>query len=406
MRKTNNRTLLIVGVATVAILGAGGAWLATQGPDKAEQAEAGHADGEAGHTEGDAGHKEGEEGHAEEGEAKEGFVALTDAKVQAAGIQLATVSSGGGAETRLSGRVEPMVDARAAVAAVVSGRVERLLVVPGQGVRAGQPLVSLVSGEAASYRAEIDSAAASSEAARQAYERDRRLFEAGVVSRQQMESSRAQALSVEASARAARARSAAAGSPNAQGRLTVNSPIAGTVTNVLVGPGGYVASGGVVAEVTNPGRVELVFHAPPQLAAGVRVGSRLRVGTPDGEIDAVVTGVSPDAGAADSGATVIRARASSGALPPAGSPVTGSVTVGETAGGMTVPSEAIQTVEGKSVVFVRVKDGFQAMPVLTGRQSSGRTEILNGLSGAEQVAARNAFLLKAELAKGEAEHGH
>ena len=293
----------------MAILGAGGAWLATQGPDKAEQAEAGHADGEAGHTEGDAGHKEGEEGHAEEGEAKEGFVALTDAKVQAAGIQLATVSSGGGAETRLSGRVEPMVDARAAVAAVVSGRVERLLVVPGQGVRAGQPLVSLVSGEAASYRAEIDSAAASSEAARQAYERDRRLFEAGVVSRQQMESSRAQALSVEASARAARARSAAAGSPNAQGRLTVNSPIAGTVTNVLVGPGGYVASGGVVAEVTNPGRVELVFHAPPQLAAGVRVGSRLRVGTPDGEIDAVVTGVSPDAGAADSGATVIRARA-------------------------------------------------------------------------------------------------
>lgn len=406
MRMTNNRTLLIVGVATVAILGAGGAWLMTRGPDKTEQAA--HAEGDADHKEGDADHKEGEAGHEEgaEAEAPEGFVALSDAKVQAAGIQLAPVSSGGGAETRLSGRAEPMIDARAAVAAVVGGRVERLLVVPGQSVRAGQPLAAIVSGDGAAFRADVDSAAASAEAARQASSRDQRLFEAGVVSRQQMEASRAQALSAEATARAARARSAAAGSPNASGRLTVNSPIAGTVTNVLVGPGGFVAAGGVVAEVTNPSRMELVFHAPPQLAAGVRVGSRMRVGTPDGEIDAIVTGVSPDAGAADSGATIIRARAASGALPPVGSAVSGSVTVGETTGGLTVPSEAIQTVEGQSVVFVKVKDGFQATPVLVGRQSSGRTEILNGLNGSEQIAARNAFLLKAELAKGEAEHGH
>ena len=41
-----------------------------------------------------------------------------------------------------------------------------------------------------------------------------------------------------------------------------------------------------------------------------------------------------------------------------------------------------------------------------GRRAGGRIEILNGLSGDERVAATNAFLLKAELAKGEAEHGH
>ena len=34
------------------------------------------------------------------------------------------------------------------------------------------------------------------------------------------------------------------------------------------------------------------------------------------------------------------------------------------------------------------------------------TEILRGLDGDERIAAANAFLLKAELAKGEAEHGH
>jgi cobalt-zinc-cadmium efflux system membrane fusion protein len=82
------------------------------------------------------------------------------------------------------------------------------------------------------------------------------------------------------------------------------------------------------------------------------------------------------------------------------------VVTGESSGGLTVLSEAVQTVEGRSVVFVRTEDGFAPVPVLVGRQAGGRTEILQGLSGSERIAGANAFLLKAELAKGEAEHGH
>ena len=44
----------------------------------------------------------------------------------------------------------------------------------------------------------------------------------------------------------------------------------------------------------------------------------------------------------------------------------------------------------------------RAVPVLAGRQAGGRTEILRGLDEGERIAAANAFLLKAELAKGEA----
>jgi cobalt-zinc-cadmium efflux system membrane fusion protein len=390
---TSNKTLLIGGAAAILLLGGGGIWLATRGPAEAPPAADAHAEGEEGHSEG-------------EGEAPEGVVQLSAAQIQAAGIVIAQVSPGGGGEVRLSGRVEPMVDARAAVAASVGGRVERVLVAPGQSVRVGQPLVSLVSGEAASYRAEIDAAAATADAARRAHQRDQNLFEAGVVARQDVEASRAQALSAEAQARAARARAAAAGSPNAAGRLSVTSPISGVVTNVQVGPGGFVAAGGVVAEVTNPARVEMVFNAPPQLAASVRAGSTLRVSSPNGEFQAIVTGVAADAGMGETGAAVIRARTQGATLPPAGSPVTGAVVVGEASSALTVPSEAVQTVENRSVVFVQVEDGFHAVPVLVGRQANGRSEILNGLSGSERVAGANAFLLKAELAKGEAEHGH
>jgi cobalt-zinc-cadmium efflux system membrane fusion protein len=269
-------------------------------------------------------------------------------------------------------------------------------------VRAGQALATLVSGDAATFRADADAAVAQAEAARQAYHRDRNLADQGVVARQEVETSRAQSLSAAASARAARARASAAGSPNASGRLSVTSPISGVVTSVQVGPGGFVPQGGVVAEVTNPARIELVFNAPPALAAQVRAGSRLRATGPNGEFEAVVTGVAPGAGA-ESGATIIRARPSGVSLPPTGSAVTGAIVTGDAVpGGLTVPSEAVQTIEGATVVFVQVQGGFRAVPVLAGRQAGGRTEILRGLDEGERIAAANAFLLKAELAKGEA----
>lgn len=390
-----NKTWLMAGIAAVVVLGGAGLYVMTRSP-----AEAPAASGEAGHSD-----EEGEEGHAEEEGGEEGVVVLTAAQITAANISVVAVTGGGGGETRLSGRVEPMVDARAAVAASVGGRVERVLVAPGQSVRAGQPLAVLVSGDAASLRADADAAQANAIAAEQAHAREESLADQGVVARRDAEVAHAQALSAEAAARAARARASAAGSPNAAGRLSVTSPISGVVTSVQVGPGGFAAQGGVIAEVTNPARVEIVFNAPPALAAQVRAGSTVRVQGPAGEFDAVVTGVAADAGE-ESGATVIRARPTGGSLPPAGSAVSGTVITGGAAGGLTVPSDAIQTVEGASVVFVRTAEGFRAVPVLAGRQAGDRTEILSGLTGSERIAGANAFLLKAELAKGEAEHGH
>jgi len=70
---------------------------------------------------------------------------------------------------------------------------------------------------------------------------------------------------------------------------------------------------------------------------------------------------------------------------------------------LTVPSEAIQTVGGKPSLFVVEEKGFRAHAVVVGRTSSGRTEIVSGLEGEEQIAGAGAFLLKAELGKSEVE---
>ena len=73
---------------------------------------------------------------------------------------------------------------------------------------------------------------------------------------------------------------------------------------------------------------------------------------------------------------------------------------------ISVPESAVQMVEGREVVFVRTRTGFRAMPVVTGSRSGGRIVIESGLQNGQRIATENAFLLKAELGKEEAEHGH
>ena len=341
----------------------------------------------------------------EETEGEEGLVVLTQQQIEASGIQVVAVGRGGGSETRLSGRVESAIGARAAVAASVGGRVERVIVAPGTSVRAGQPLAVIVSGEAATMRAGADAARAEAEAARLVYQRDQALVTQGVVARQELEASRARSLAAEAAAGAAAAQVAAAGSPNAGGRVTITSPVSGVVGAVQVTPGGFVSAGDVVANVADPAQTELVFSAPPALASQIAPGARVEVTGTNGSFSAVVIGVAADV-REQGGMAIIRARPESGPLPPAGSPVSGIVVAAANGEALTVPADAVQTVEGRPVVFVSGDDGFRATPVLAGRRAGGRIEILNGLSGDERVAGSNAFLLKAELAKGEAEHGH
>ena len=71
-----------------------------------------------------------------------------------------------------------------------------------------------------------------------------------------------------------------------------------------------------------------------------------------------------------------------------------------------VPEDAIQVVEGRDVVFVRTKTGFQAREVEVGTRSAGVVTILSGLQEGWRIAVTNAFLLKAELGKEGAEHGN
>jgi cobalt-zinc-cadmium efflux system membrane fusion protein len=71
---------------------------------------------------------------------------------------------------------------------------------------------------------------------------------------------------------------------------------------------------------------------------------------------------------------------------------------------LAVPKEAIQQIEGESILFVRTEEGFELRPVKTGLCDDKCVEILFGLQAGESYAAKNSFILKADHGKHEAEH--
>ena len=125
MKAKNNRLILIVALLVALAAGFGLAKLtggrsgaahadndghSSQGDDQQAESHTAHG-AENGHAE--------DGGHADEGEKDEGLIALTPQQVEASGIRVVALGRGGGSATRLSGRVEPTIGARASVAASI-----------------------------------------------------------------------------------------------------------------------------------------------------------------------------------------------------------------------------------------------------------------------------------------------
>lgn len=86
--------------------------------------------------------------------------------------------------------------------------------------------------------------------------------------------------------------------------------------------------------------------------------------------------------------------------------ITGRLTLSVRKVNITVKSSALQTVENRTVVFVRNGEKFDAREVEIGDRDQELVEITFGVTDDEMYAAKNSFVIKAELAKGEATHDH
>lgn len=354
-------------------------------------------------------HAEGEEGHVEGEEEPEGAVDITPAQIAASQIEIETVSSGSAVELVFPATVAANANSSARIDARASGVVRSLQKTLGDFVRQGETIARIESGDAAMLASQVASARARVNELAANHDRERRLFEANVTARQDLEAVRANLQVAQAELARAQAAVSAAGVSSDGRSLAVTSPLSGRVTAAPIVLGSYVQAGDELYRVVNPSGLQVEVALPSAEAARIKPRDEAVLELADGrEIGARVRSVTPSIDAESRTATAILTLTrpvpglQPGAFLQARIRPSGEVDQNR----VSVPEDAVQMFEGRDVVFVRTDHGFQAQPVGTGTRSGGRVTIESGLEPGTVIATGNAFLLKSELEKESAEHGH
>jgi cobalt-zinc-cadmium efflux system membrane fusion protein len=186
----------------------------------------------------------------------------------------------------------------------------------------------------------------------------------------------------------------------------VTAPLDGVVTARNANPGEQTGEKPLFT-VADLSTVWVELSLFPRDVAKVRVGQGVRVKNADigQSAESRIVYVAPF-GQADNQTLIARAALdNAGRRWVPGLYVTAEVVLAETRVPLAVRNEAVQNLDGRSVVFVQGEGGFEPRPVRLGRGDSENSEVLGGIEAGERYAARNSYVLKAELGKGSAGHG-
>jgi len=343
----------------------------------------------------------------EAGHADEGVITLTADQIATAGVQIAAPLVGGAGTIELPATIDGDPQATQVVSAAIAGRVVALNRNLGEGVSRGQTLAVIESREAAQLKGEVEASRARLALANSNLAREQRLFSQRVSPEQDLIAARTAATEARIALTQAQSQvSAAGGGGGGLNRLGIVAPISGQVIARPVVLGQTVAADAELFRVANLSKVSLSLSLKPKDAGRIRPGAQVTVSASGRSATAKVSFVSP---ALDPQTRLVPAIASldnGGNLWRVGEAVTASVQLAGDGGPSTVrvPSTAVQTVEGRTVVFVRTASGFKATPVQLGDTAGDTVLIRSGLSGRERIATVGSFTLKAELGKSEAAH--
>lgn len=417
---TFSKKQLLIGGAAIALIGAGltvGLVLAGGHPSHVGETAEEHAAelGFGAPSEGDHGHEGEEAGQGEEGgeEHAEGEVEITADAITKAAIELITVSSGSlGSEITAQATVAASPMGEAILTARAVGAITEIRKRLGDPVARGETVAVVLSPDAAALSAARTSAKSRLDLARASFEREKTLFDSKVTSRQDFEAAEAELAQAEAeyqrsdtAARTARVSSdgqSVAIASQINGRITAVTPAAKLGT--------YVSPETELFRISDPTKIQIEAAVPVLDAPRIRPGDAASIEANGMTYAAKVRAVTPSVDASSRAATVVL-----DLIEPAASLQPGQFaralirpasSQGARGAGFVLPEEAVQNVEGRDVVFVRTDDGFLATPVTTGQRGGGRIEIVAGLEPGAVVAGRKAFVLKAELGKGDAGHDH
>lgn len=279
----------------------------------------------------------------------------------------------------------------AAVGSELGGyRVAKVYLEQGAWVQQGQPLVQLDDTLLRSQIAQQTALAAQADA--QAKRVDG-LDTEGVLSQEQLETRRAQAVVQNAILNDLKTR---------QSRLTIRAPVGGRVLERTVRPGDIAAAGGATPmfRIVRDGLVELNAELAEEDLWTVKIGDPVKVKLPNGTvIDGVVRLIDPLVDAQTKlGRVRVRLPVREDLRP--GGFAQGSFT-GSTVAERTVPEMAIRyDADGASVMVMDANSKVRQTPVVAGRRADGFVELIQGPKQGEKVLLGAAsFVLPGDTVK-------
>ena len=329
-------------------------------------------------------------------------VVVTPAGLKAMSIATETVVSGNlSAEVVGPGTVDPEIRGEAILMAHVAGTVASITGRVGDLVKAGDKVAVVSSRDAAAIAAAEASANAKLALARTILAREKTLFDKQVVAREELENAQATFTAAEAEARQAATAAAVSHVQLGGAGVAVVSPLAGAIVSRTAVLGQFVQPETELFRVADPSDIDVDVAVPALDAQRVHAGDVAKVRTRAGVlVNAKVRSVTPTLNDETRSATVIL-----DPLPKQPALMPGDLVNVEIipktaiANGVVVPAEAVQMLDGRDVVFLKIPSGFKAIPVTVAARAAGRAEIASGLEPGQTIATTNAFFLKAEMRK-------
>ncbi len=325
---------------------------------------------------------------------EEGVVHIPDASRQFIAVEEVSAAKTNSAISAPA-RVDFRDGAVSQVGAPLEGRVVNVHVRVGQAVKAGDPLVTLASPEAAAMRAALETAKASLREATTELDRQQRMLQQGVgierdrvAAETKMSSANAELTKVEAGA-------AFVGTGTGTS-LVVRAPIDGVVIGRKATVGLAVQQGGEpLVEIGDPSALWIVADVFERDLSRIHEGLKTRIdldsarGPLEGRVTSVGTVVTPGLRTAP---VHISVDARGAILRPG---MYGRVRIAAADAGLTLPTEAVLIKDGKeSVVYVQ-KDPltFVRRRVVVAQPVEGRVQVVSGIAPGEKVVIRGALLL-------------
>lgn len=264
---------------------------------------------------------------------------------------------------------------RAAVEAKLAGRIEALLVVPGQAVRQGETLAAL---DAREVKARLDSAQAVRDQAARDLDRISKLVKDGAATASELDS---------AQARQKVAAAVVAEAETMLGHARVVAPFDGIITRKLADVGDLATPGRPLVEIEDPARLRFEADVPEALLDRLQLGARLpvRVSAVKELFEGVVSEIAPVAEAV-SRTYLVKFDLPTIAGVRAGQFGRVAVTTGE-ASTPHVPAGAIRQRGQLEYVYVADAGKAQLRLIRTGKRLGGDVEVVSGLNAGEKIIA-------------------